>query len=120
MVFGNLFRNKHLQRDILSVLPLALWGGLGYYRGVHSYNHHYSKKLTSWENNNNNNIKYNLFEKRPEQFYISKMGLGIAGTCLYVTPFTGIFMATKELWRLEVNLRGLKEEKDTDSYQYLI
>jgi len=102
---------------MLSALPLVLWGGLGYYRGVNSYNHNYSKNLTSWINKNS--TRYNLIEKRPEQFYIGKMGLGIAGTCLYVIPFTGIFMAAKELWRLEVNLRGLKEEKDTDSYQFL-
>jgi hypothetical protein len=35
---------------------------------------------------------------------------------MYVNPLTGWLMGLKEAYRLEVNLRGIEAEKQTDVY----
>jgi hypothetical protein len=44
------------------------------------------------------------------------MGVGLFGSLLYVNPFLFPFIIKKELYRLEVNIRGLDEEKDKKYY----
>lgn len=44
---------------------------------------------------------------------------GLIGSILYMAPFTIIFMIPKEIYRLEVDLRNLQNEKDNDWYNRL-
>lgn len=48
--------------------------------------------------------------------YISKGQQGLLGIFLYTNPFLVPFILYKEMYRLEVNIRGLEEEKKTDYY----
>lgn len=84
------------------------WLGLGFYRGVISYNHKYKC----------DNIKYDV--KKPTYFYASCFGSGMFGIFIYANPFflpTTIF---KEIYRIEINLRDLDEEKEKDDFYKVI
>ncbi len=81
------------------------WCLLGFVRGMNSYNYSYKK------NNINNNDDY---------LYSSKLWYGIAGFCVYATaPFTP-FLLVKEIYRLEINIRGLENGKNGDFYNNLL
>ena len=41
------------------------------------------------------------------------------GSFLYINPITFIFILDKELYRLEVDLRGLENEKTTAKYNLI-
>lgn len=77
------------------------WTLLGFTRGLQAYD-------------------YSVKKRNKQQFYLHKVGYGIAGLCVYVAPtvFTPIVIY-KELYRLEVNLRDLENEKNTDFYNEL-
>ena len=75
------------------------WGGLGFIRGVYSYN---------FEKNGVNTL------------YTDKFINGLIGTLLYINPITSIFMTYKELYRLEVNLFNIKKEKESNFYNKLL
>ena len=86
----------------------TLWGSLGFKRGINEYNY--------------KNEKYN--EKNKENpkpyFYTSKIPYGVMGTFFYINPFLGPIILYKELYRLEVNIRGLESEKKSDYYNELL
>jgi hypothetical protein len=85
----------------------TLWSLLGFKRGVNEYNY--------------NNEKYNDKNKENPNpnFYTSKIPYGFVGTLLYLNPFLFPIKLYKELYRLEVNIRGLESEKKSDYYNEL-
>ena len=86
-------------------ITMCSWPALGFKRGVDSYHYHYS-----------NNRLYRHSEKMKHPLYLDKLVWGIGGMLWYSNPVGGFFGLYKEIYRLEVNLRGLEDEKKTDYY----
>lgn len=91
---------------VLKVIA-PLWIGLGCYRGVKLYNYTYNK----YETDKNNENPY---------FYARCFYAGLFGGFVYVNPFILPITISKEIYRLEVNIRGLNEEKDKHSFYKLL
>lgn len=78
------------------------WGGLGFYRGVQLYNYNYE-------------VKSDRYKSENPKMYVSMFGSGFKGVIMYIN-LIGIFLSIPgELYRLEVNIRGL--EKTSSYYQ---
>jgi len=92
---------------------ITSWSGLGFYRGTKNYGHDYKKKCIEYEESKN--TKYYTMQK-PQYLYSSCVWFGLFGFLLYVNPLTAFVVIPKELYRLEVNIRGLHEEKEKDKY----
>ena len=71
-------------------IPITLWSGLGFMRGVNYYN--YS-------------------DKEP-YLYSSSFMYGIFGLVIYANPILLPFTTYKEVYRLEINIRNLNEKQD--------
>jgi hypothetical protein len=83
------------------ILCLASWAALGFYRGMQEY-------------------EYFIRENPSKRMYSTKIMKGILGTIIYINPFLGLIVAQKEIYRLEVNMRGLETEKKTEYYHKLL
>ena len=79
------------------------WSLLGFTRGSKSYEFQQKKQ---------NNTKYIL--------YSTIICHGLIGVFLYCNPIIFPIVACKEIYRLEVNLRGLEDEKKTDYYNKIL
>ena len=79
-------------------VSISVWAGLGFIRGINSYNYY-------------NNKPY---------MYSSSFMHGIFGVLIYVNPVFLPFTTYKEFYRLEVNIRGLEEDKKTDYYNEVL
>jgi hypothetical protein len=90
-------------------LIIPPWVALGFYRGIRSYEYDHKNECIQYEKNK----EYN---KKPQYLYSSCMGVGLLGSFLYVNPFLAPLIIPTELYRLEVNLRGLDEEKEKRKY----
>ena len=90
-------------------LTICSWSALGFIRGLNSYDYNYS-----------NNKLYKHHEKAKQPFYFDKLVWGFAATFAYINPGILPFVLYKEIYRLEVNLRGLEDEKKTDYYNEVI
>lgn len=97
--------------------------GLGAYRGAKSYNYEYKTDIikhnervkvygTSWD-------AAQIEKNKPQYFYGGCAFRSIWGMVLYASPF-GVVMFAKEIYRLEVNLRGIESEKQCGLYNYLL
>jgi hypothetical protein len=82
------------------------WTSLGVYRGLNRYDYFYAK--------NKNKSSYKDCDA--PYLYTMKIADGVLGGFLYIIPFLLPITVPKELYRLEVNLRGLEKEKNTDYY----
>ena len=91
------------------IIPSSSWITLGFYRGINAYNSNYKKEYNRYEKNKKYNIK-------PEYFYFQSICSGIFGIIIYINPFTVPFVIPKELYRLEVNIRSLDNEKENENY----
>lgn len=76
------------------------WCGLGFKRGVNSYNYRHNDKET--------------------YLYSNMVFKGMFGTFLYGNPVLFPFFAYKELYRLETDIRNLEDEKKTRYYNDLV
>jgi hypothetical protein len=85
----------------IPLLAWAGWGGLGCYRGIKDY-------------------KYSVEKYELPYMYTTHGLYGIAGFIVYLNPLLLCLTLPKELYRLEVNLRGLEDEKHTDKYRKFI
>ena len=81
----------------LPIICYISWGGLGFIRGINSYK----------------------YEKKENYLYVNSVCYGIYGIGLYINPFLLPFSLHKEIYRLEVNLRNLENEKNTKYYNNL-
>jgi len=87
-----------------------LWCSLGFARGLQDYDYTYAENKQNVEN-------------KGTYLYSSRIGKGFVGLFLYAFPILPIFIIPiipKEIYRLEVGLRGLEEEKKGDYYNKLL
>lgn len=96
-------------KRIIGLITIFGWPVLGFKRGVDSYNYHYS-----------NNRLYRHSEKMKYPLYLDKFAWGVGGTFWYLNPLGAFLGVYKEVYRLEVNLRGLEDEKKTDYYNSVV
>lgn len=82
-----------------------IWIGLGFFRGINSY-----------EYNLNVLLKYN---KNKRYMYLDSFGYGIYGLLIYTIPVFLPILIYKELYRLEINIRNLENEKNSQYYDLL-
>jgi len=78
-------------------IGITLWSGLGFVRGANSYD----------------------YKNKTPFLYSSKMLHGFGGAMTYLNPFLSFLIIYKEIYRLEVNIRGMEEEKNSDFYNEL-
>ena len=89
----------------IAITGYASWCGLGFYRGMKSYKY----KLDN-----------NEYKKNKNYLYSDSIIYGFYGVILYMNPPMFPFTIYKELYRLEVNLRNLEDEKKTEYYHDMI
>jgi hypothetical protein len=106
-----------ISKVLIAKVVIPAWGALGFYRGTKLYGYNYKKTFNKYETTK----KHEKYEKdendkehytKPQYFYLSSVGYGLYGVVMYVNPIILIFTIPKELYRLEVNIRGLNEEKE--------
>jgi len=88
---------------ITPIIIFSSWGALGFKRGINSYDYSYKK---------DSRLKQHL--------YLEKGKWGVVSTIAYINPISFLFVLYKEIYRLEVNLRGLEDEKHTDYYNEVL
>ena len=93
----------------IGLITIFGWHALGFKRGINSYDYNYS-----------NNKLYKHSEKEKPPLYLDKIAWGIGGTFCYFSPFTFFVVLYKEIYRIEVNLRGLEDEKKTRYYNEVL
>jgi hypothetical protein len=82
---------------------LSSWSLLGFKRGMNSYDYSYKK---------DSQVKQHL--------YLEKVIWGLTSSVAYINPITFLLVLYKEIYRLEVQLRGLEGEKKTDYYNQVL
>jgi len=90
----------HIPRTIAAI---SGWGLLGFYRGLNHYDYYHYEKLKS-------------MGRREPYFYSTKFSYGVIGCFFYLNPILVFVTVPKEIYRLEVNLRGMENEKKSDRY----
>lgn len=85
------------------LIPLFGWCALGFKRGLSDYDY-----------------SHNKYCKDNTYLYSNKIGMGTFGIICYLNPFFIPILTVKEIYRLEVNLRNLEKEKNTDKYNKLL
>jgi hypothetical protein len=88
-------------------ISICIWALLGFKRGLNSYDYNYP----------HNKVKYG---KEKQHLYLNKVIWGLGAILAYINPGSLPFMLYKEVYRLEVNLRRLEDEKKTDYYNEVI
>ncbi len=102
---------EYLENVELSPLAsgaLLAWGALGFYRGCRFKFCLHNANLKRYELTNRG--------KKPEQVYFMTGIFGAFTSLAYFIPVVNLLYITKELWRLELYLRGV--EVDTESIYY--
>lgn len=79
------------------------WCGLGFVRGINSYKY-----------------SHNKYNEKASYLYSDSIVNGISGIFVYAFPFALPITVYKELYRLEVNVRNLEDDKKSSLYNYLI
>lgn len=102
-------------KAIYTIIPS--WLGLGFYRGTQHYGRDYKKLCIRYEEKKNNKYYADIgIGDKPQYLYTHSVGFGLFGLLFYGNPITVMGVIPKEIYRLEVNIRGLHEEKEKDSY----
>ena len=91
----------------LIIIIYSSWSGLGFIRGINYY---------KYNNNKYNNNKYITNEP---YMYSNSILYGMYGMIKYSNPFLLPFTIYKELYKLEVNIRDLKDVKNDSYYNEL-
>ena len=115
----------------------SIWAILGFYRGTRHYDYNcrqeiikYNEKMTEY---NKYMEKYNIDIKKypdihyrvpqkmdkPQKYYTTTLGYGLYGSLIYLAPYPGVAFFLKEIYMLEINLRGLNDAKKTSYYNSL-
>lgn len=92
----------------IAIVGYTSWCGLGFIRGVNSY---------KYNNNKNNNNKYSEYES---YLYSNSIIHGFFGIIMYGNPILLPFSMYKELYRLEIDMRNLENEKKSRFYNDLV
>ena len=88
------------------IMILSSWSLLGFKRGINSYEYSYKKD--------------SQVMKVKQHLYLEKGIWGLGSMMVYLNPVTFFFALYKEIYRLEVKLRGLENEKNTDYYNKIL
>jgi hypothetical protein len=96
------------KREIACLGLISTWGLLGFQRGMQNYDYEHLK---------NKEDKYKSYES---YLYSTRIGYGFYGTFIYVNPLFLVITITKEIYRFEVNIRGLEKEKKTNAYNSIL
>ena len=108
LVFESLRSINEIEVPPVVTGTLFAWGALGFYRGCRYQNIIHKINMQKYER-----LKKG---KKPEQFYFMNGVFGACTSFAYLFPFVNLFYLSKELWRLEMYLRGI--EVDTESKDY--
>jgi hypothetical protein len=88
----------------IAILGYTSWCGLGFVRGIHAYKYEHDK-----------------YEVKKKPYMYSNMTCnGILGSLFYAHPILLPIFMYKEIYRLEVNIRNLEDEKKGYFYNELI
>jgi len=85
------------------IVGYTSWCGLGFIRGINSYKYNHYK-----------------YEKEKPYLYSNSVIDGIFGIIMYSNPLLLPISFYKELYRLEINIRNLENEKNSRYYNDLI
>ena len=94
------YKNIFTKKNLLCFTGVG-WCVLGFNRGLYEY-------------------EYDHKHNHKNYFYTDKIFNGLMGLFLYVNPGLLPFAIYKEIYRLEINLRGLEEEKKTEYYNKIL
>jgi len=84
----------------VSITTGIFYGLLGIKRGMNDYDYRYKK-----------------YSNRKESYlYSKKIYYGLHGFILYINPLLLFITLPKEIYRLEVNIRNMENEKKKDYY----
>jgi len=92
------------KKKIYFLTGVTLYGLLGFKRGMNHYDYRHKKYM------GRNDKPY---------LYSSRICNGFIAIFLYINPFLAPFIISKEIYRLEVNIRNIENEKNTDYYNEL-
>ena len=114
----------HIKRGFIGCA--SAWSALGFYRGVKEYNYEdkidmdsYNSKLNQYniDKEKYHNTTYTAtIPIKPTYFYITSILYGVYGFGAYIFPFTLPACFMKEIYRIEINLRNINDEKKTKFY----
>ncbi len=83
---------------VIALSYLSITAPLGFYRGIQYEKYRYDCLNSYYKKNN-------------KPLYGQYIGVGMRALMLYITPpIFIVYMLPKEMYRLEVNLRGLKKD----------
>lgn len=102
--YKNIFNNIYIMKIkyVIASIGYTSWCGLGFVRGIQSHNYDHNK----------------YYSDKPIM-HIDSISHGIMGTLFYANPALFPIFIYKEIYRLEVNIRKLKDEKNTSKYNNL-
>jgi hypothetical protein len=83
----------------ITIIGYTSWCGLGFIRGINSYKYNHEK-----------------YDEDKPYLYLSSIGNGLFGIVMYGNPILLPICIHKELYRLEVNIRNLEDEKKNTFY----
>ena len=98
---------NNIKRKI-GLVTIFAWTGLGFNRGINSYNYQYS-----------HNKLYQHSENK-KYLYTDAFMWGLGSILVYLNPVMAVIVMGKEIYRLEIKLRGLEDEKKTEYYNKVL
>ena len=90
-------------KHYLSIIGVSCWSGLGFIRGINSHKYHHNK-----------------YQAKKPLMYSRLVTNGFLGFIFYINPIFLPFTIWKEIYRLEINMRNLEDEKKSEFYNGLI
>jgi hypothetical protein len=100
------------RKEMCAIVFASSWTALGFYRGIIHHDYMYPKKKDTTK-------KTYLYSKELLYQLNRIVGGGLYGIFIYINPFIIFTMIPREMYRLEVDIRGLEDEKKTDDYNRL-
>ena len=94
------YKNIFTRKKLLYFTGVG-WSTLGFYRGINYYEYYHK-------------------HENKHYFYTDKIFNGLFGLVIYINPGLLPIAIYKEIYRLEINLRGLEEEKKTEYYNKIL
>jgi hypothetical protein len=92
-----------IHKKAFGYVAAGTWTALGFSRGIYKYDAEFVHN-----------------EPSKPYLYTSRLGYGLLTVFLYINPFFIPSILGKELYRLEVNLRNLSDEKKKPDYYQIM
>lgn len=110
-MFNKLNKVKiHFDKVNIIAGTIVSWGALGFYRGFNEPDYEYQHKKS---------INQPFMYSKEFIIYFKKIGNGLLWSGMYINPIIFFLIFPKEIYRLEVDIRGLEDEKKTEAYKRL-